>query len=200
MNYLCTVEADAPVVIVAVKQSGRGDMDDFVFQLSSRFKVAQEEENRGFDGLIGEVIVWSEELTPGQAQSVFQYLQGKWLQGGAPDKHQSKLALSRHEKKLKAEQLTPTSPVACLVEVCDFWNSDLKQYTFHTGNPWRDEHLYGSQFYALSSNLPGTIPVYDFWNKTLRKLTFHTEPAAPQEEKKGLQFYVYKTQANRHES
>ena len=32
---------DGPVVIVAVKQTGCGQEDDFVFQLSSRFKVTR---------------------------------------------------------------------------------------------------------------------------------------------------------------
>jgi hypothetical protein len=60
------------------------------------------------------------------------------------------------------------------------------------GGPWRAwEHQNGSQFYALSRRLPGTVPVFDFWNRKLKKATFHADPPEPNEEKKSLQFYAF---------
>eukprot|EP00966_Prymnesium_polylepis_P170907 3950455-Prymnesium_polylepis.1 len=73
---------DAPVVIVAARQPGRGgDDDDFVFQLSSRF-VPNEGDNRAFDGYVGELIVWNRVLTPMEAHRANMYLQCKWMLSG----------------------------------------------------------------------------------------------------------------------
>ena len=83
-------------------------------------------------------------------------------------------------------------------QVCDFWDSNLKQYTFHSGGPWKEwEHQNGSQFYGLSRRLEGTVPIYDFWNRKIKKLTFHAEPEGAHEEKKGLQFYAFVDQVAR---
>ena len=71
-----------PVCIVAVKQTGRADGTDFLFQLSSRFErdrdwqkadplmvdPSKRPHDRGFDGWIGEVLVWDRELSDDDAQ------------------------------------------------------------------------------------------------------------------------------------
>jgi hypothetical protein len=62
----------APVVIIAEKRDGRGDGDDFVYQLSSRFM------GRGFDGLIGEVMVYNRALSQTEVQNLQRYLGTKW--------------------------------------------------------------------------------------------------------------------------
>ena len=71
----------SPVVIIAEKRDGRRDDDDFVFQLSSRFL------NRGFDGLLGEVLVYDRGLNRTEVAELHRYLGVKWgidVKGAAP--------------------------------------------------------------------------------------------------------------------
>ena len=63
----------APAVITAVKYDGRADGSDFIFQLSSNFH------ERGFDGMLGEVIVYDRELSYKEIEGINEYLQNKWL-------------------------------------------------------------------------------------------------------------------------
>jgi hypothetical protein len=67
----------APVVVIADKRDGRGDGDDFVYQLSSRFM------DRGFDGLIGEVLVYDRELSDEERVGLNRYLSTKWKTAAA---------------------------------------------------------------------------------------------------------------------
>ena len=59
-------------MIIAEKRDGRRDDHHFVFQLSSRFL------NRGFDGLLGEVIVYDRPLDHTEVGELQQYLGAKW--------------------------------------------------------------------------------------------------------------------------
>lgn len=63
---------DVPAIVIAQKYDGRADGDDFIFQLSSRFL------GRGFDGLIGEVLVYDRELEHDERSNLFHYLSTKW--------------------------------------------------------------------------------------------------------------------------
>lgn len=63
---------DAPVVIVCEKRDGRADGDDFTYSLSSHFM------NRGYDGLLGEVVVWDRALSEAECAEVREHLHTKW--------------------------------------------------------------------------------------------------------------------------
>ena len=90
----------------------------------------------------------------------------------------------------------PPPPPPQLVEVFDFWNAELRQLTFHAGDPWaisgggREERK-GLQFVALASEAPGAVPVYDWWSERHRRLTLHPPPAWEGETRRGLQFYAF---------
>merc|ERR1712060_519902 len=60
----------APVVIVATKYSGRADGPDFVYRIGGG--------DRGFDGLLGELLVYYRELSLEEVQELHQYLSLKW--------------------------------------------------------------------------------------------------------------------------
>ena len=63
---------DVPTIVIAEKYDVRADCDDFIFQLSSLFL------GRGFDGLIGEVLVYDRELEHDERRHILHYLSTKW--------------------------------------------------------------------------------------------------------------------------
>lgn len=61
---------EAPVVLVGVKRSGRGDGQDFVYRLAAS--------GGGLDALIGEVLVYDRELSEHEVLEVTGHLANKW--------------------------------------------------------------------------------------------------------------------------
>ena len=99
-----------------------------------------------------------------------------------------------------AEGIPVAIPPPPLVEVFDFWNAELRQLTFHAGDPWsisygRREERKNLQFVALAAEAPGAVPVYDWWSERDRRLTIHPPPAWEGESRRGLQFYAFEQPA-----
>lgn len=69
-----------------------------------------------------------------------------------------------------------------LIEVSEFWDAQLKQFTYHTG--WQTKEAetdHGVLFFALARRLPGTVAAFTYWDRRRSRLTLHTEPAASHE-------------------